>query len=344
MKDHNIDYSFLIRIIIDDVTEDEKRFFADWLQSSEENKRFYEEIKELWGGIGERSSQVIPPDARKQFSEIKSKIAERENRTERRKNDATPRKLRRRIPKRRSVTVGIFALLAGLTFLYLVYSVTQIGTPDRVAEEVTKVETAPGQQRVIDLKEGIQVHLNVASTLNIHPNQPSNGFTMELDGEAFFRVKNDDESPFIVKTGATITKVTGTEFNISYRNGEYSVAVKQGSVNVDNESIEAPVRIDEGYGLRVSNSDQLDGPYPIDINDHLAWLDSKFVFDRVPLERVMQELALYYNIKVEFRDHDAKKKTLTGVFERRELSEILQAISFAMGVTISEDNKVVIIE
>lgn len=99
---------------------------------------------------------------------------------------------------------------------------------------VRNVLTTPSNATAeVVLADGSVVSVNAGSRL-VYP-QKFTGATreVELQGEAYFKVKHDERYPFIVKANGISTKVLGTEFNVrSYSKNDTHVTLLQGSVLV----------------------------------------------------------------------------------------------------------------
>ncbi len=77
-------------------------------------------------------------------------------------------------------------------------------------------------------------HISVASGSAAHYKESADMRSVELSGEAFFKVRRDTLKPFHVSTGNLRLRVLGTHFNIADHEGSASceVSLMEGSVNV----------------------------------------------------------------------------------------------------------------
>lgn len=102
------------------------------------------------------------------------------------------------------------------------------------------IETKQGENKKVSLPDGSVVTLNAGTKLSYpsHFKHKSREVTL-VDGEAYFDVKHDEETPFEVKAGKTLTHVLGTAFNISSYSFSQtiSVTVAHGKVAVNNEML-----------------------------------------------------------------------------------------------------------
>ena len=108
-----------------------------------------------------------------------------------------------------AVIVPLF-LLAGGMFYYL--------SP---RNEMIEVSVAYGEQKRLILPDSSEVWLNAGSSILYPETFAKNKRQVILNGEAYFSVKKDTVSPFIVETSQLSVKVLGTRFNVkAYPNDE----------------------------------------------------------------------------------------------------------------------------
>ena len=72
-----VDSQFLIRIIRNEVSEEEREYFEQWLSESDANREEYANTLLLWEHMGKSNLPKLP-DAEMQWGEIISKIEKKE--------------------------------------------------------------------------------------------------------------------------------------------------------------------------------------------------------------------------------------------------------------------------
>ena len=98
----------------------------------------------------------------------------------------------------------------------------------------TEIYTLTNENSNHILPDGSKIELNAATTISYHPYWWKFNRSVNLEGEAFFKVQKGEEFNVISSNGTT--QVLGTSFNIYSRNEEYKVYCKSGKVRViDNE-------------------------------------------------------------------------------------------------------------
>ncbi|NME66896.1 FecR family protein [Flammeovirga aprica] len=215
-------------------------------------------------------------------------------------------------------SIVIVGLLMGLYFSFQPKDIEQV-----------VVQTAVGEQKKVILPDGSIVHLNNLSSLSYQSDFQTNR-TLVLEGEAFFDVQRDTLHPFKVFTQKTITQVLGTSFNVkSYHETVVEVVVKTGKVNVrskvnQHNSIDLlPQQMTQYYG-----EEQQLVKREIKGNEGLQWMNKVIVFDQTPIEKAIEELERWYNVKIQIADQGIKNCQLNGQYKVNKLEEILQGLAF----------------
>ncbi|MET3115649.1 hypothetical protein AAKU52_003401 [Pedobacter sp. CG_S7] len=102
--------------------------------------------------------------------------------------------------------------------------------------ETVMLEKSAGNGKVIKitLSDGSKVWLNAGSKISFPKSFGKSKREISLFGEAYFEVEHEQHRPFIIHTGAIITQVLGTSFNINAYalNKNIKVTVLTGKVAV----------------------------------------------------------------------------------------------------------------
>jgi len=149
------------------------------------------------------------------------------------------------------------------------------------------ITTAPGQHRLISLRDGTQIALNGGSRLVL---DRSNGRTARLEqGQALFSVVHDETRPFTVDAGGARMVDLGTRFDVTRTARGSEVAVAEGAVLYDPDG--AAVRLGAGKMLRRSDRSQVVEVSQIDPAAVGAWRAGQFIYRDAPLWRVAEDIA-----------------------------------------------------
>lgn len=163
---------------------------------------------------------------------------------------------------------------------------------------VRNVLTTPSDAMAeVTLADGSVVSVNAGSRL-VYP-QRFTGATreVELQGEAYFKVRHDTKRPFIVKANGVSTKVLGTEFNVrSYTDRETHVTLLQGSVLVSAGHTAKRLKPGEDASLQGGSL----SVNAVDTEIYTAWTNGEFYFDNETLLDIAKEIGQWYNVSVIF--------------------------------------------
>ena len=184
-------------------------------------------------------------------------------------------------------------------------------------------ETQFAQTETFNLPDDSEVILNAQSKLSFNKKEWKESRTLELDGEAFFKVTKGEK--FTVITDAGNIQVLGTQFNVKERDNYFEVQCYEGSVSVT--SNKEKVVLTPGKSFRVINGEiiltnRFNAETP-------SWLAKESSFDNVPLWQVINELEIQYGIKIEASEVDVSK-TFTGTFTHTDKNIALQSVTIPL--------------
>jgi len=193
------------------------------------------------------------------------------------------------------------------------------------------ITTPKGGQYRIVLPDGSRVWLNAASTLKYPSQFDSKERSVELIGEAYFEIEKSKladgktAKPFIVKSETQNVEVLGTHFNINaYADDPLTTTtLLEGSVNV--LSTGRPTMLIPGQ-QSVVQSGVKTKILSADIDKAIGWKNGEFIFYNERIEKVMKDIARWYDVEVIYQD-DVKDKMMWGSVSKFEnISKVLKMI------------------
>lgn len=194
--------------------------------------------------------------------------------------------------------------------------------------------TSVGERRRVTLSDGSTVTLNTATALSVAYSDSQRRLVLH-DGEALFEVGRDPGRPFIVAAGALEVRAVGTQFVVNLGSPSESVIVLEGTVDVTTKGSVRPIRVDAGQCL---DSRAAASVRDIDLTTAAAWRRGKLIFNRRPLQGVVEELQRYRSGRVIIAKADLNALRVTGVFDLddpdRLPDDLLRAIGEATGVRV----------
>jgi transmembrane sensor len=192
------------------------------------------------------------------------------------------------------------------------------------------------KQTEVYLPDSSFVSLNKGSQIKFSENNWDKERNVELNGEAFFRVKKG--SQFNVKTQQGTVTVLGTEFGVKDWDKYYEVTCYSGLVKVITEQNSLVLKPNAAY--RLVNGEEEN--YTISSKSEPDWLNGESSFKSVPLRFVINELERQYKVSVETQNIDLNQ-LFTGGFSHMNLEIALESITIPVNLNYTiNGNKIVI--
>ena len=202
-----------------------------------------------------------------------------------------------------------------------------------------------GGEYAIVLSDGTRVWLNSASELKYPVHFAGDMRRVYLKGEAYFQVAHDRQKAFIVVTDDIEVKVYGTEFNINTRVADYvQTTLVRGAVSIKTErSAEKMLKPDQ-----LAQFNRLTGETEIknvDVSNYIGWKSGVYIFEDKSIEQIMDELSLWYDIEVFFRNNTSRNRHFSGSLPRyREIDDMLKVIEKTSHVRFEVKGKTIIVD
>lgn len=303
-------------------SDEQHRALEEWVQVSESNRRYLEEMKlifETSRAVG-LSSQAFNTDA-----------AWERVRVQLRKGRGRGAALR--------VDFKLYLRIAAsvLVFLVVGYSAFRYFQLDHVqATELTS-----GQAIYADsLPEGTHVVLNRHTKLQYVFDERRNQLTADLQGEAYFEIRNSRDKTFIVRAEETYIRDIGTVFNVEAHpdSSSIKVAVEEGEVmfyTAENEG----VRVSTGrMGIydKQRRTFRVADPEP----NVTAYSTRIFTFTNSSLETIVKTLNAVYTTRLAI-DDNLRTCRLTVSFENESIEEIALVIAETLGLGVSKSDHLI---
>lgn len=203
----------------------------------------------------------------------------------------------------------------------------------------TSFHSTYGEQLTIPLPDGSEMILNAKSTASFNTKKWKKNRTIELEGEAFFKVKKG--STFTVNTKNGKISVLGTQFSVQSQNDFFEVACYEGKVSIVQQQNKKTLTAGTGY-RNIKNTQ----PKSLNFIDTTpSWLSNTSSFKSIPLRYVFKELEEQYNLQIKTIDIDLET-IYTGTFPNNNKDIALKTVFSTLGMeySILQDGKTVVLE
>ena len=198
------------------------------------------------------------------------------------------------------------------------------------------IATPKGGQYQVILPDGSRVWLNAASTLRYPSRFDTEERVVELSGEAYFeiaQIKLSDQKtakPFIVKSQTQEVQVLGTHFNVNTYDDDATAitTLLEGAVNVRSSIDSRPLRLKPGQQSVVQPGSQTQ-VRTADLEEAIGWKNGEFIFYNERIEKVMNDIARWYDVEVIYQGAVRDKMIWGSVSKFETISEVLKMIELA---------------
>lgn len=219
----------------------------------------------------------------------------------------------------------------------------QQNQPDAQKQEMQTLTNNSGSKFTVDLADGSEATLDVASSLTYPVAFNANDRRVSMTGQVYFKVKHDTRHNFLVDYRNEETRDIGTEFNINAYDDEPLVKTTliTGAISVRLSNLKTGGLLLKPGEQVIADGDNLKVA-PANIEESTAWLQGQMVFHHQTLEAIMRNVARIYNVTVIWKDPETKKLTFGGSVTRSEkLATILNYFRKAGDVDFLVEGKTV---
>ena len=222
---------------------------------------------------------------------------------------------------------GIRLTVAAAALVIVVAAIGwQLGNPVQPEQHYA---TAIGERRTITLNDGSTVVLDTDSELTVIYSRKQRDLVL-LRGRAQFSVASQPQRPFVVESGGGAVRAVGTQFQVRKRDADVLVTLLEGVVTVSTvaASPDAAERIATlAAGEQLSFDDrQLGVKQAVDLAVAQGWTRGELVFDRRPLQELIDEMNRYTTVKLRLEDPSLKDLPVSGAFYDNDQDSLVRAL------------------
>ncbi len=326
----NIDPGLLIRFLSGEADEPEQQQVRTWMQADLRHQQYYEEMALLWQKSAD-AKDFSGINTAEDWKKVEGRIKVIENRPNGKLAAPTQR--------------WLYSLIRVAAVVLIVFGLA-IGLNDHWRQTLFKqtievaATTAP---KALTLPDGTRVFLNQQSRIAYPKKFTGKTREVTLTGEAFFEVIKNPEQPFVITSGAVVTRVLGTSFNVHAMAADsVTVTVLTGKVAL--YMADAPaysITMQPGERGSYQRGNLIKSPN-MDAN-FLAWKTGTLTFRNTPLPIVIRDLNRHYHQQLQLGSSELENCRLTSVFRHQTLEEVLAEIRLILPVQISRKGQTLLI-
>lgn len=327
----NIDLEILIDYLSGQISASDKFKVEGWINSSEENKKIFQSLKSIWDVPPENFPK---PDTEAALQNVWAKI----------NSDKSGSKVYNLHTQQddihifQRITQSAFIRIAAAILIMFgaVYIVTSIFNKN----EASLVHIKSEKIQTIILSDGSKVTLDKGSSF-AYPESFNNTEKREvnLNGEAFFEVVKNTESPFIVNVNNGKVEVLGTKFNVRAwdKTGGVTVAVSEGRVALADSTQLNSVIITKNRMSRLSKEGILSEPVEIDLSEYLSWMSKQIYFKNTTVSEVLSQLERWYDVNIQLDNAEILKSNITVFIDNKPLEDNLDVVCTILNMSFTKE-------
>lgn len=298
---HTAAERWLVRLLDADTDDPRLAEFEGWIAADPAHGRAYHQAEQLWR-LGVEAARH--PDLRAL--------------TNRAMHGARPslaRQLRIWLAPAMAVAAAVLFLGGAVALGWPAFATHQDGV---------RYVTRTGQQQAIQLQDGSALLLDTDSAVLVRYGSSARGVVL-LHGRAEFRVRHDDDWPFIVSAGGGTVTDVGTTFQVSVGNRhDVGVVLLEGKVSV--ATAHSNSTLTTGEALRFDRAGLVRAPHPADLQAALGWTSGEVVARGWALPRLLAEMNRYSSTKLKLGDADLRDVRVTGTFRAGDQATLLKVL------------------
>ena len=249
---------------------------------------------------------------------------------------------------------GLYAGFAGITF-----GKTEKGEPIYIApdepnakkDKFYTLKTAPGGMFILQLPDGTRIWMNESSTIKYPANFNQDTIRIQIEGEANIENAKSPTHHFIITT-ATRSAVDGesvfavpplSSLNINTNAGADEMLVTQtlGTSQHDPATTETGVNLEGGQQALVKHGN-ISGWRTVDTKEVIAWKNGEFYFKDASVQTIMNAIANYYDVEIQYPSGIPDKKISLQVARSAPIEVVLGMLKM-QGIRSSKNGRTVVI-
>ncbi|MBS1927270.1 MAG: FecR domain-containing protein [Bacteroidetes bacterium] len=307
----------MLRYLNGESSAEEANTLQVWIKESEENRKEFELIKQLWeDSVSSAKVSVNTEDA---WQKIAALTVDK------------PIAPVVRFPRKKVFAIAASVIImAGLFYLFL----------KPVAENWKETYAEKGNIE-IQLADGSKITLRRGAKISLPDNYNKGTRQVKLDGEAFFEVKHNNEAPFTILTSRSIIQDIGTTFLVQHNDSTDRVSVLEGEVSLAAKADKSKIiRLLAGESAIMKK--ELPQKIKADTTNLLSWHSHILIFKNATLQQVAEDFKDYYQVDFEMPD-SLGHSTITAEFNNDTLEQAITELGLITGLKINVKGKSVMI-
>ena len=298
------------------LSPNEKEELHAWLSQSDENRRYFIEMQDLWNTLATQDKDTFDSEAAYRRFKARISFPQQPDGKKRRHFPA---------PVYWAAAVVLAFVLGGLSFLVINNEIIQHNTKQYA------IYVPYGAKTRVVLPDNSVVWLNAGSTLRYGQNFGQKSRQVALVGEGYFEIAHNPAMPFTVNANQASVKVLGTKFDVKAypEDKQLDVTLLRGSIQLT--TIYQPnksLKLIPNQLAIVDKTQQNVTVEKVDACEAAAWTKGKIVFDEELFGQIVRRLERDYNVTIDVKDPKINNLRFYGDFRNAQsIQEILNIMT-----------------
>ncbi|MFA5326396.1 MAG: FecR domain-containing protein [Prolixibacteraceae bacterium] len=203
-----------------------------------------------------------------------------------------------------------------------------------------EIQCPMGARIKFELPDGSVGFLNSGSNLR-YPVQFTDERSVELKGEAYFEVVQNQGLPFHVNTKNLDIKVLGTTFNVIANDDEATeeVILQTGKVDVSTRSGKELGTLKPNEQMTLDLEKRICVLTKVEASQYTGWTEGKLILRNENMQQVARRLSRWYNAEVVVADKQLDRYTFHATFIDESIDEVLKLLSITTPLNYKEEKR-----
>lgn len=194
----------------------------------------------------------------------------------------------------------------------------------------------------LQLADGTEVWMNAATDLNFPYKFKGAAREVTIKGEAYFKVAQNANAPFVVNVNGVKINVLGTEFNVKAYPGEpMQISLVNGKISVEGHNDQQILQPGESAAI---SKDKALTKSNFDETLVLGWMHGMYYFKNEELGNIIPTIERWFGVEIKLDNPSLAKMHITGALEKQKsITAFLEMLSKTTGIGYDVDGSVVLL-
>lgn len=327
---HNIEWENISKYLNKEMSKDEKIAFEKLIDSNSEYAKIVAASEKDLNLIDQLNIISNDFDTDNAWNEVKSKI--------------TNKQLAEKSTPALNLNLNKWMQIAAMLAIVIGFSIFSYkGYHKYFSTHITFVSELQESGQTIILPDGSSVSLNGKSELTYPRKFTQQERKVILSGEGFFDIVKNPSKPFIIIAKNAEIKVLGTSFNVIANENKVEVLVESGKVQF--KGIQNPnnsLILEKGdFGILSENDLQKS---ILKDENYLSWKTHRMIFKEMELKEVAKVIERTYRVSIKFDNDSIAKNHINTAFDNDPLNRVLNNICLSYNLIYEKSGNQIIIK